>query len=91
MITIKFDTQEREILKEIIALGNSQYKNDFPEIGKVIYNKIRIEIFHFRKLFGKAFRQKITTVFFQKFFNSPDKRNITVWTKKRASDLSVIA
>ncbi len=49
MITIKFDTQEREILKEIIALGNSQYKNDFPEIGKVIYNKIRIEIFHFDK------------------------------------------
>lgn len=49
MITIKFDTQEREILKEIIALGNSQYKNDFSEIGKVIYNKIRIEIFHFNK------------------------------------------
>lgn len=49
MITIKFDTQEREILKEIIALGNSQYKNDFLEIGKVIYNKIRIEIFHFDK------------------------------------------
>lgn len=49
MITIKFDTQEREILKEIIALGNSQYKNDFSEIGKVIYNKIRIEIFHFDK------------------------------------------
>ncbi|WP_298141193.1 hypothetical protein [Flavobacterium sp.] len=49
MRTIKFDKEEREILKEIISLGNSQYKNDFPEIGKFIFNKIRIEIFHFDK------------------------------------------
>lgn len=49
MRVVKFNKEEREILKEIIDLGNSQYKNDFPEISKVIFNKIRIEMFHFEK------------------------------------------
>lgn len=49
MRTIKFDSEEINVLKEIILLGNSQYDNDFPEISKLILSKIRIEIFHFPK------------------------------------------
>lgn len=49
MKAIKFNTEELPILKEIISLGNSQYKNDFPEISKMILDKIRIEIYHFTK------------------------------------------
>lgn len=49
MRTIKFEIEELPILKEIILLGDSQYKNDFPEISKLILSKIRIEIFHFSK------------------------------------------
>lgn len=49
MRTIKFDTDEKVILKEIIDMGNSQYNNHFSEIGTYIFNKIRIEIFHFDK------------------------------------------
>jgi len=49
MKAIKFNTEELPVLKEIISLGNSQYENDFPEISKMILNKIRIEIYHFTK------------------------------------------
>ncbi len=47
MRTIKFTSEELPVLKEIIELGNAQYDNNFPEISKVILNKIRIEIFTF--------------------------------------------
>ena len=49
MRTIKFDVEELKVLKEIILLGDSQYKNGFPEISKLISSKIRIEIFQFTK------------------------------------------
>ncbi|WP_281233820.1 hypothetical protein [Flavobacterium gelatinilyticum] len=49
MRTIKFDPIELSVLKEIIFLGNSQYKNDFPEIADLILSKVRIEIFDFSK------------------------------------------
>lgn len=49
MRTIKFKIEELLVLKEIILLGDSQYKNNFPEISKLILSKIRIEIFHFSK------------------------------------------
>lgn len=49
MRTIKFDAGENEILKEIISLGNSQYENYFQDIGKFIFDKIRVKIFHFDK------------------------------------------
>jgi hypothetical protein len=49
MRTIKLKIEELPVLKEIILLGDSQYKNNFSEISKLILSKIRIEIFHFSK------------------------------------------
>lgn len=49
MRTIKFEHKELTVLNEIIKLGDTQYKNDFPKISKCILNKIRIEIFQFTK------------------------------------------
>lgn len=47
MRTIKFNSEEVKTIKEIIELGESQYRNYFGETSKVILNKMRIEIFHF--------------------------------------------
>lgn len=49
MRTVKFDQEELPIIKEIIALGNSEYENDFPEISKIILEKINIGIYSFSK------------------------------------------
>ena len=47
MRKIAFRENELLSLIEIIKLGNSQYENEFPKIGELILNKIKIEIFTF--------------------------------------------
>ena len=47
MRKLKFTSEELPIIKEFVVLGNSEYENDFPEVSKLILNKLRIEIYHF--------------------------------------------